>query len=140
MKSFIAALALAAMPFSANAAALGSCENLDSISNLVGNVQRFAEGAIKVAYISTEEPAAASAHLLIYTLVEPMGYDCVSVDLNKEGTGFYSIDFDQLKSSYDTKDGLVLKVPVNVPNHETGMAKKAGKVKIQIKAGKVSLK
>jgi hypothetical protein len=44
----------------------GLRSGLDSISNLVGNVRSFAEGAIRVAHVDTEEPAAAPEHLLIF--------------------------------------------------------------------------
>jgi hypothetical protein len=52
---------------------------LNSIANLVEPVKDFANNAIRVAHISTEEPAAAPDHLLIFVSVEPMGVECFAV-------------------------------------------------------------
>jgi hypothetical protein len=47
-------------------AVVHGCESsLDSIGNLVEPVRFFANGAIRVAHISTSEPAAAPEHLLV---------------------------------------------------------------------------
>ena len=43
------------------AAAVHDCGPLDSIGNLIGNVRSFGNGAIRVAYISTEEPVDIGA-------------------------------------------------------------------------------
>jgi hypothetical protein len=80
----IAAL-LVATPVWAHAdtAMIHSCQaSLDSVGNHVEPVRTFANGAIRVAHVSTEEPAAASEHLLIYVRTkEGIGDDCFAVVL-----------------------------------------------------------
>ena len=45
----------------------------------VDPVRTFANGAIKVGHISTEEPAAAAEHLLIYVRSKNGRDDCFAV-------------------------------------------------------------
>ena len=54
-------------------AAVHDCGSLDSIGNLVGNVRSFAQGAIRVAHISTEEPVSSPEHLLFFVAEELTG-------------------------------------------------------------------
>src|SRR5690242_18132620 len=96
---------------SAFAAGVHSCENLDSIGNLVGNVKTYAEGQIRVAYVSTEEPVAAPDHLLVFVYSEPMSMMCFAVSADADGHGFGGIDMEQIHSSYDSEKGLLLSVP-----------------------------
>jgi len=84
---------------------------LDSIGNLVGNVRSFAQGAIRVAHVDTEEPAAAPEHLLIF-VAEGLDVECYAVSADAEGRGFSSIDMDGLKATYDSNKGLLISVPV----------------------------
>ena len=55
MKSLLIPI-FALLSLATHAAAVHSCNHLDSIGNLVGNVRSFAQGAIRVAYVDTEEP------------------------------------------------------------------------------------
>jgi hypothetical protein len=84
-------------------AVLHSCEaSLDSIGNLIDPVRSFANGAIRVAHISTEEPAAASEHLLIFVRVqEGIGDDCFAASASHESGywGFYLLDFPKIRAS-----------------------------------------
>lgn len=66
-----------------NTAMVHNCEaSLDSVGNLVDPIRTFANGVIRVAHVSTEEPAAASEHLLIYVRSnEGIGDDCFAVSL-----------------------------------------------------------
>ena len=74
------------------------------------NTKSFSNGKIRVAVLDTYEPAAASWHLLV---ISPSGMDegdgraCHVVSESK-GTGFGGIDFATLKTTYDTKKGLLL--------------------------------
>ena len=70
---FVATIAYAAP------AVVHKCGSLDSIANLVEPVKDFANNAIRIAHISTEEPTAAPDHLLIFVSVEPMGEECFAV-------------------------------------------------------------
>jgi len=49
------------------------CGSLDSIANLVEPVKDFANNAIRIAHVSTDEPAAAPDHLLIFESDSPAG-------------------------------------------------------------------
>ena len=84
-----------------------ACGNLNSIANLVEPVKDFANNAIRVAHISTEEPAAAPDHLLIFVSVEPMGVECFAVSAG-HNLGFYSLDVANIRGSYDAEKGLLL--------------------------------
>lgn len=103
-------------------AVVHSCEaSLDSIGNLVEPVRNFADGAIRVAHISTEEPAAASEHILIFVRVplqQGIGDDCFAVSAQSESEpgyrGFYALDFAKLRASYDEQKGLLLRIPASV--------------------------
>lgn len=98
---------------SAQAASIGTCEGLDSIGNLIGQTKSFANGAVKVAYVSTEEPAAAPDHLLIFVYGEEMSITCASVDA-WEGAGFASLDMSKMTSSYDANKGLLISFPARI--------------------------
>jgi hypothetical protein len=104
---------------------------LDSIGNLVGNVRSFAQGAIRVAYISTEEPASAPEHLLIFVAEEPMGVGCYAVSANVDGRGFNSVDMNSLQAAYDSNKGLLISVPVSAYDADKG-AVPLGRVNVRI--------
>ena len=108
-------------------AVVHSCEaSLDSIGNLVEPVQNFANGAIRVAHISTEEPAAVSEHLLIFIRVkEGIGDDCFAVRASHETGywGFYSLDFTKVRVSYNDQKGLLLRIPARVYDSDTADGK-----------------
>ena len=112
------------------AAAVHDCGGLDSIGNLVGNVRSFAQGAIRVAHVSTEEPAAAPDHLLIFVAEEPMGASCYAVSANADGHGFTSIEMSSLRAIYDSDKGLLISVPVYYDPDKGAIP--AGRVKVRI--------
>src|SRR5262249_57281038 len=121
MKSILVSSFALLVSLSAHAsplAAVHDCGGLDSIGNLIGNVRSFAQGAIRVAYISTEEPAAAPDHLLIFVAEEPMGAVCYAISANAEGRGFSRVDMKGLTASYDSNKGLLLSVPVSAYDPE----------------------
>jgi hypothetical protein len=113
------------------AAAVHDCGGLDSIGNLVGNVRLFAQGAISVAHISTEEPAAAPEHLLIFVAKEPMGVGCYAVSATADGQGFSSIGMNALRASYDSNKGLLISVPIFFYDTDKGSVP-AGRLKVRI--------
>ena len=134
MKSILVSVLALLVSFSAHAspaAAVHDCGGLDSIGNLVGNVRSFAQGAIRVAHISTEEPAAAPDHLLIFVAEEPMGAGCYAVSANADGHGFTSIEMSGLRAIYDSDKGLLISVPVYSYDPDKG-AIPAGRVKVRI--------
>jgi hypothetical protein len=110
--------------------AIHDCGGLDRIGNLIGNVRSFAQGAIRVAHVSTEEPAAAPDHLLIFVTEEPMGAACYAVSANADGHGF-NIDMNRLQATYDSNKGLLISVPVYSYDPDKG-SMPAGRVKVRI--------
>jgi hypothetical protein len=116
-------LALLLISVSAHAAVTGTCENFDSIGNLIGNTKTFAKGAVKVAYISTEEPATSPDHLLIFVYGDEMSINCTSINAGPEAHGFGSIAMDKLKATNDDTKGLLLTFPANVWTGEDGKYK-----------------
>jgi hypothetical protein len=113
-------LALALFSLSARAASIGDCEGLDSIGNLIGQTKSFAENNVKVAYISTEEPASSPDHLLIFVYGEEMSVTCASVNAGEEKHGFGYINMAKLTSSYDRAKGLLITFPGSVWTGEDG--------------------
>lgn len=104
---------------SVSAATVHSCDGLDSIGNMVGYFKEFEQHAVRVARISTEEPVAASEHLLIFLPEEPMGVTCYAVSADQDA-GFEMIDFARLTATYSTEKGLLMEVPVKINNERRG--------------------
>lgn len=96
------------------------CAEIDSIGFLIGNLKTYANGAIRVAHISTEEPASTAEHILIFADAEPQGAGCYAISATADGVGFGSIEFNDMKSIFDPKNGLLLSVPINLTDKETG--------------------
>ena len=134
--ALILALAVTAGPTSAAPAVVHTCDGLDSIGNLVGHVRAFANGDIRIAHVSTEEPAAAPDHLLIFVALEPMGVECFAVSAASYNSdhyrGFYSLDVAKARASYDQQKGLLLQVPISVADPLKGVGKSAGDIKVRI--------
>jgi hypothetical protein len=118
---FLSLLASLVLTANVQAAVIGSCEGLDSIGNLIGNPVSFAQGAVRVAYVSTEEPAAAPDHLLVFVYGEFMSLNCYAISANDGQGGFGSIDMSKLASSYDAKKGLLISVPATNWTGEDGV-------------------
>jgi hypothetical protein len=117
--------------YPANAAAIHDCGRLDSIGNLVGNVRSFAQGAIRVAYISTEEPAAAPEHLLIFVEEGSAGARCFAVSATADGRGFAAIDFKALEATYNSDKGLLISIPATTdPSLRTLVS--TGRIKVRV--------
>ncbi len=130
MKNLILAILLS-LPAASFAAGVHSCEGLDSIGNLIGNVKTFSQGDVRVAYVTTEEPAAAPDHLLVFVIDQETHsfYNCYAVSADKDGTGFSGINMDGMKSAYNAKQGLLLTVPVSIFD---GTDAKPASVKVRI--------
>ena len=84
-----------------------------------------------MAYVSTEEPASGSEHLLFFVAEEPMGVGCFAVSANADGRGFSSIDMDGLQASYDSNKGLLISVPTFFTDPDKGSIP-AGRLKVRI--------
>jgi hypothetical protein len=111
---YLLGLVMLVASMSAQAASVGVCDGLDSIGNLIGNTKSFAQGGVKVAYVSTEEPAAHPDHVLLFVYGNEMQIDCYSINAGPEQSGFGSVDMSKLTSSYDSAKGLLLTLPANV--------------------------
>jgi hypothetical protein len=115
---FTILLATVVVSFTASAAGTHKCDGLDSIGNLIGNTKSLGT-AIKVAYVSTEEPAAAPDHVLVFIYDQEMGYSCTAISRNSDGGGFGSVNMSTLKTvSYDAKKGVLFSVQVVIANVE----------------------
>ncbi len=111
--SLLSIQALAAAPGNVH-----SCEGLDSIGMLIGQTKSFTSGetSVKVAYVSTEEPAAAPDHLLVFIYGPEMSIDCFAIS-EYDRHGYASISMKDLQGKFDSKANLVLSVPVSVSNN-----------------------
>ncbi len=116
---FLSLVLMGFVSFSAMAAGTHSCDGLDSIANLIGETKSFGEGGVKVAYVSTEEPAVAPDHLLVFVYDNEMGYTCTAISRDSDGNGFGFVDMNSLKGiSYDAKKGVLFSVKVTLPVYE----------------------
>jgi hypothetical protein len=130
---------LAFLPLVALAAGTHDCEGLDSIGNLIGTTKSI--GNVKVAYVSTEEPAAAPDHVLVFVYDNEMGVTCTAISRDSEGNGFGFVNMSSLKSiGYDAKLGRLLQINVTQPNYD-GEAGKTETIRFRANAvtGKVTL-
>lgn len=124
---------------SASAAGTHACGALDSISALIGNTKSVDD--VKLAYVSTEEPAAAPDHLLVFVYDKEMGVTCTAISRDDQGSGFGYVNMTTLKSvSYDSKLGRLFEITVTEPNYD-GDTGKAVKVRFRTNSitGTVSL-
>jgi hypothetical protein len=116
MKSFLFSAAVL-LSTSAFGAGLHDCNGLDSIGNLIA---AKSIGSVKVAYVSTEEPAVAPDHVLIFIYDQQMGHTCTAISQDVEGRGFGFVDMTTLKSiAYDAQKGRLFQIKVTLPR--TGM-------------------
>lgn len=83
---------------------------------------------------ATEEPAAASEHLLIYVRTKDgIGDECFAVsarDTDGYVVGFYTLDFANIRASYNDQIGLLLHIPASVNDY--GDEKFVGNIKVRI--------
>jgi hypothetical protein len=86
----------------------------------------YANESIRVFSVDTYgEPACCSSHLVIYMPEkdQPMASKCFHIATTSDGLGFNGINMSKAKSSYNSKSGLSLNVPVLFYNPETGGTK-----------------
>ncbi len=139
---FLAMIALFLSTVTAQAAVIGECGDLNSLENLVEpwekNTKSFYNGQVRIALVDTGgEPVCCSTHLVIMVPSndEMGGSKCMVFSQEKytsEGEapsymGFQSIDFQNIKSSYDPAKGLSLSIPystyIDGIDSDSGMAK-----------------
>jgi hypothetical protein len=125
MRSVLAVLVL--LTSAASAAEVGPCNGLDRISYLVGRTKSYSAGKITIALVDTDgEPVCCSAHLIVLIPSPEIGSQCFAVsqkagkDDSDSQTGFNSVEFDRIKSSYDPDRGLLLSVPYMLYNPDGG--------------------
>ncbi len=111
--------AFLALPFAATAQDVSSCDGRISPEIIAepweANTRTFANGAVRVARLNTEEPAMGPVKLLVLTppAFEGPWRQCRVVSLDR-GIGFYDLDFDSLTARYDPSSGLVLHMVVQI--------------------------
>jgi len=133
----LAAALLLAQP--AGAQAIHGCDWVASPANLVepweANTRTFANGAIRLALLDTEEPVCCFAHLLILSPsgeVEGPGYRaCHVLSDGPPGMGFSALDLGAVTASYDPARGLRLDIPVWRYNDGMGRGR-PGRVAVRI--------
>ena len=103
----------------ATAQVVTECGWVGSPANIVepwqAHSRTYANGAIRIALLDTEEPVCCAAHLLV---LSPSGDDegpayrqCHVISDRDGGLGFNLIDFEAISASYDPALGLRLEVP-----------------------------
>ena len=128
--------ALVGLVSAATAAEVGPCNELDRISNLVGQTKSYSEGKIKIAHVDTDgEPVCCSSHLLVFIPSPEIGSQCFAVSqtaakADGSASGFSNIEFSKIKSSYNAKRGLLLEVPYSLYND--GKRGKPGSTKVRV--------
>jgi hypothetical protein len=143
---FVALTAFAASA-AANAVTVRDCDGTtDRVSNIAEpwaqNTKQFYNNLVRITVLDTGgEPVCCSTHLHIsYPSAgqdEPVYSECRLVG-SKEGQGFLSIDFKNLKAKYDAKTGLDITFPYTTyndsgENHPKGTAK----LRLDLKKGEL---
>jgi hypothetical protein len=124
----------------AEAAEVGPCNDLDRISNLVGQTKSYSEGKIRIAHVDTDgEPVCCSSHLLVFIPSPEIGSQCFAVSQkaakgSESQLGFNSIEFNRIKASYDPHRGLLLNVPYALYNSDGGRGK-VGSTNVRVDLG-----
>ena len=137
---FFATLFILTASISASAAGTHDCKGLDSIGNLIGATKTL--GNVKLAYVSTEEPAAAPDHLLVFIYDKEMGQTCTAISRDREGNGFGSVNMDSLKSvAYDSNEGRTFEITVGLPDTDGSNGPKPTQIRFRTNSltGKVSI-
>lgn len=121
MRLFLGAV-LAFLPTTATfaEAILNKCDWPASSANIVepwkDSTKTYSKGEIRIVWVDTGgEPACCSSHLVILTPSPadgPAYTRCDTLSDGPTGTGFQSVNIKDVRSSYNAKDGLLLKVPV----------------------------
>jgi hypothetical protein len=116
-----AAMVLAAWP--AGAAIVRDCDTGEArADNLMmppaQSIRTFANGAVRLMWLDTIEPACCSSHLMV-TLPAPeeLGLVCVLISRG-EWMGYGGFDLPRAQATYDPATGLTVQVPANIWNGE----------------------
>lgn len=122
MKHVLALIALAAGP--AAAQTVVDCDWQASAQSIVepwdANTATFANGAVRLAYLDTGEPAVGAAHILILSPpFDELGFrQCKVVSLT-ESIGFGGVFWETLSAGYDPARGLLFDINVSVYDERT---------------------
>jgi hypothetical protein len=78
-------------------------------------LRSFANGAIRMLWLDTNEPACCSSHLMV-VMAHPteMGQSCWLVSADGGNLGFGGFDLRGATASYDPSRGLTVAVPANI--------------------------
>ncbi|MEJ6399288.1 hypothetical protein [Yoonia sp. 208BN28-4] len=131
MKMILAAAALIASPFAAQAQTVSDCDWRASTHAVVEpweeHTALFANGAVRLAYLDTVEPAVGAAHILILSPpYDELGIrQCKVVSLT-ENTGFAGVFWPSLSAGYDPARGLLFDMNVAVYDPATSNAPTVG--------------
>jgi len=108
------AIGLALLAAPATAQSVGGCDTWQANARNVDwsdPTRSFANGAIRLIALDTEEPAASAFHIMvIYPDPDQQFLDCRLVSL-ASGRGFGGISLQRTEASYDPARGLTLTVP-----------------------------
>lgn len=114
-----AILALLA-PQIAGAASVAGCDRpLASAANVMSfdaaGHRSFANGAIRLIWLDTTEPACCSSHLMVQMFhATEMGQSCWIVSADDGELGFGGFDLPGARATYDPARGLTVAIPANV--------------------------
>ncbi len=102
-----------------HAQSLNGCDWLSSAANIwepwEDNTKTYANGAIRIAKIGTDDPACCTAHLLILSPGEPGPPGWIrscNILSSSNGLGFNEVFLEDITTSYDPAKGLLLSVPI----------------------------
>ena len=113
MIRLIAVLALAASP--AAAQTVRDCDTWEAgARNVVWEdpSRTFANGAIRLVSLDTEEPACCYAHLLVLYPDPEMGYQTCALVSGPNDLGLAGLSLKEATARYDAATGLTVSVPI----------------------------
>lgn len=121
MIRFAALAAACAMAGAALAepATLSECDGFTaSARNLMmppsESIRQFANGAVRLYWLDTTEPACCSSHLMVIQPAPNDPYEMCTLVSASENLGFGGMDLSGAAANYEPTVGLTVSIPVNV--------------------------
>ena len=103
----------------AEPATVGPCEGYAAnASNLMmppaEGIRQFADGAVRLYWLDTVEPACCSSHLMVIQPAVDAPYEMCSLVSASDNFGFGGMDLAGAVANYDPTVGLTVSIPVNI--------------------------
>ena len=115
----VAAVFALASAATAEPAALSECDGYTaSARNLMmppsESIRQFANGAVRLYWLDTTEPACCSSHLMVIQPAPNDPYEMCTLVSASENLGFGGMNLAEAEANYEPTVGLTVSIPVNI--------------------------